>query len=105
MSQAEVSMNIYVFLIFNWLELAYLYYIWSKLKVYYSLNNRMNIKFEMVIVVFCWVGMTLSFLLFSLMRNDFDDKEDLSYWDYSPFIVIILRDLCCFYAQTLITVY
>lgn len=102
----QVNMNIYVFLVFNWFELIFLYRTWIDLKRQYKLHNRMNIRIEMLTAVLSWCVMTICFLIFTCIRNNNDNhKYGGSYYDYLPFICIICRDLGCFYAQTLFTVF
>lgn len=102
-----LTTNTYMFLVFNWLELAVLYFTWRQLKWKYTVNNRLNIKMEMLTAVACWCTITLTQLTFTSFRDSKyinDENTNHPIWDYLPFFCIIARDLCTFYAQTLFTV-
>ena len=58
---AQLNVNTYVFIIVNWLEVIYLYYIWKKLKRVEQ--DQLNIKNEFGWITTCWIVFSIIYFL------------------------------------------
>ena len=97
-----LTMSRISFQIFNWIEIALLYFVWRKLN---RINqDQLNIKREMAYATAFW--WSFSIIYFFLSSEDFGA---LSRHAYSLQLCILfgiqLRNLSTFYAQTLFTLY
>ena len=97
-----LTMSRISFQIFNWIEIALLYYIWRKLN---RINqDQLNIKKEMAYATAFW--WSFSIIYFFLSSEDYGPLNHHAYGlQLCILIGIQLRNLSTFYAQTLFTLY
>ncbi len=61
----QITINNILFLFVNWLELAYLYYTWLKLKR--LKEDQLNIKNEIKYITFWWILFSFLYFFVSLV--------------------------------------
>lgn len=100
----QITINEIVFLFVNWLELAYLYYTWMKLKR--VKQDQLNIKNEIQLITIWWIGFSFIYFIFVLLPD-----MDQSNYEAQQFIIIAgmvgiqARNIFTFLTQTLLTLH
>ena len=106
----ELNTNQLMFIIVNWVELAYLYYIYRKLKA--RRQTQLNIFIEVYFAAILWMFFSVFYfgcVIFSqYSKNDKDGKDDESLQTTLRImgtVGIQLRNLLTFWTTTLFTLH
>mmetsp|Transcript_1993 Transcript_1993/g.3512 ORF Transcript_1993/g.3512 Transcript_1993/m.3512 type:complete len:147 (+) Transcript_1993:753-1193(+) len=97
--------NQLTFLFINYLELAYMYYIWRRLKK--VKENKMNIRKELQVSTFSWIFFSVIYfvsIIFKSLAKGGSSDGDSSASLYIGLLGILCRDLFAFMGTTCFTI-
>lgn len=97
----SILINQLVFEFCNWVELAYLYFIYKKLTM--VKEDQLNIKQELKIATICWIAFSLGYFLTNLINNNIGG--DITELRWVILFGILARNLFTFYATCLFTLH
>lgn len=100
----NLTLNQVTFEIVHWFEMCYMYYITKKLMQLE--DSKLNIKNELAVATFSWVGFSIVYF-FTNLYTQVQDQNSIRIKFYRCVILIafVARNLVTFYASCMLTLY